>query len=126
MYVHQCKYLGSSYGVMLDDTTMLDIGFISPDVKVPFLAPLKRSMIRLQKLDFVSGSSRPRGMFVIEHSCSAFAGERCLKNLRSSAPRRLRPLCSAVVFPVPNRHWATLHLLKAARAGPPDTARAVI
>ena len=87
VYVHQCKYLGSSYGVMLDDTTMLDIGFISPDVKVPFFAPLKRSMIRLQKLDFVSGSSRPRGMFVIEHSCIAFAGERCLKNLRSSAPQ---------------------------------------
>ena len=107
VYVHQGEYLRSSYGVTLDDTTTLNMGLTSPDIKVPFLASLKRSMIRLQKLDFVSGSSKPRGMFVTEHSCIAFAGERCQKNLRSLAPRRLTLLCSAVVFPVPLGPYAT-------------------
>ena len=55
---------------------MPERGFISPDVMVPFLAPLNRSITRLQKFDFVSGSSRPRGIFVKEQRCIAFAGER--------------------------------------------------
>ena len=70
------KYLISRFGTKFVETTMLEIGFTSPEHMVDFFALLKKSIRSEEKTDLESGSSRPNGMFVIELSYKALAADK--------------------------------------------------
>ena len=56
----------------MDDITIVEMGLTSPEVTVACLAPLYRSTMRLQKLDFISGSSRLSSDLNTFHFCSSY------------------------------------------------------
>ena len=62
---------------------MLEIGFTSPEDMVDFFPLLKKSIRSEEKADLESGSSRLKGMFVIEQSCKPLAGDNYCDRIRS-------------------------------------------